>query len=426
MTDYISHVADLLEQGTPVIFYTVSSCTFGYVRELKNRFCKKPTAICDGDVNKQGKTYRGLEDIQIISPQEAMGRFTDGYFFICSQEYKYEIIAYLTDVCKIIPKRILNYVPVKKVRSCVYIQKCIDYNLLGDLGFCCMGIGPVIKNNDDVDIKAYLDLRNTLLKKLEDPKTLTHTSCDNCSQICERYYPETPLSWHINYCCYNHCNYKCSYCNIWNHKWENGYNGHKGEQSLGYLIEKFKEAKVLSQDYSVALTTAGEPTIHPKRKEFYRAFDGIQLVVSTNGFKFDVDLYEVMQTKKVLINCSIDAGTPETYAKIKGVDGFAQVRKNMAQYAKAATGIVALKYIMIPDVNDNYSDIDGFIELCVETNASIAIVSLDYNSMDKVTPQVAEMVQRLKNGLNKYHIFSIPQTVAWTSEHTDLMKNLWQ
>ncbi|WP_164706835.1 hypothetical protein [Intestinibacillus sp. Marseille-P6563] len=105
MTDYISHIAALLEQETPVIFYTVGSVTFGYIRELKNRFGKKPTAVCDGDLRKQGKTFRGLDDIQVISPQEAIERFPNGQFFICSLDYRYQIIGYLTESCGMAPER---------------------------------------------------------------------------------------------------------------------------------------------------------------------------------------------------------------------------------------------------------------------------------------------------------------------------------
>lgn len=425
MTDYISHVSELLDQGKPVIFYTVSSVTFSYIRELKNRFGKKPTAICDADVNKQGKSFRGLDDIQIIAPQEAIEYFSDGYFFICSPDYRYEIIGYLTDTCGLNPERILNYVPVKKVRSCLYIQKAIYYDQFGDLGFCCMGVGPVVKDTGDVDVdtKTFLNLRNTLLQTLEDPQVKTNTPCDGCPQVCERYYPEKPLSWTIYYFGYNHCNYKCSYCNVWKHEWEDS---RKGEQSLGVLIQKFNETGILSPDYRVAISTAGEPSIHPMRKGFYDSFDGTELVVTTNGFVFDTDLYETMQTQRVLVNCSIDAGTKETYAKIKGVDGFMQVRKNMMQYAQAATGIVALKYIVTPNINDTAADADGFVELCVETGASFAMIALEIGSMDKVTPQVKDTIYRLKNGLDKNHIFSIPYMSNATNAYADLMKKLWQ
>lgn len=241
-------------------------------------------------------------------------------------------------------ERILNFVLVKKARTCSYLQKSIYYNQSGALGFCCMKQGPEVEPSENVDAKAYQELRNTLLQKLENSQELTYMPCDGCPQICEQYCPEKPLSWSINYFCYGHCNYRCVYCNVWDHKVEPL---QKGEQPLGVLIQKFKEMGTMNPDYITIFSTAGEPTIHPNRKELYDSFDGAEFVVNTNGYIFDADLFEAMQTKRIFVNCSVDAGMKETYAKIKGVDGFEQVRRNLKQYAQATTGIVALKYIIV-------------------------------------------------------------------------------
>ena len=60
MRDYIIEVANALQNGSNVIFYTVGSGTFEYIRELKKRFGLLPSAICDADIKKQGRTYKGL------------------------------------------------------------------------------------------------------------------------------------------------------------------------------------------------------------------------------------------------------------------------------------------------------------------------------------------------------------------------------
>lgn len=423
MTDYISHVAELLEQRKPVIFYTVGSGTFGYIRELKNRFNKQPTAVCDGDTRKQGKTFLGLDGIQIISPQEAMERFPDCQFLIGSLDYRYQIIGYLTETCGITAERIINYVPVKKVRSCSFLQKSLIYDQTGDLRSCWRNPCPKVVASEKIDAEAFLALRNTLLQKLEDPQEKTQTVCDGCPQICEEYYPETPLSWSLNYFCYSHCNYKCSYCTLRDR--EDG-DFHNGEQPLGVLIQKFKDIGLMSPDYGVILSTAGEPSIHPKRRDFYNAFDGAELAVNTNGFVFDTDLYEAMQTKKVLLICSVDAGTAETYAKIKSVDGFVQVQKNLTHYAQSTTGIVALKYIFVPGTNDTPADIDGFVDLCIHTGALFVIVSIDYFSINNISQQTRDMIHRLSQRLSKHQILCVPYTAWETAEYSKMMRELLQ
>lgn len=303
------------------------------------------------------------------------------------------------------------------------MQKSLIYDQTGDLRFCWKNPCPKVAASEKIDAEAFLALRNTLLQKLEDPQEKTETACDGCPQICEEYYPETPLSWSLNYFCYSHCNYKCSYCTLRDR--EDG-DFHNGEQLLGVLIQKFKDIGLMSPDYGVILSTAGEPSIHPKRKNFYNAFDGAEFAVNTNGFVFDTDLYEAMQTKKVLLICSVDAGTAETYAKIKSVDGFVQVQKNLTQYAQSTTGIVALKYIFVPGTNDTPADIDGFLDLCIHTGALFVIVSIDYFSINNISQQTRDMIHRLSQGLSKHQILCVPYTAWETAEYSKIMRELLQ
>ena len=136
MKDYIEEVGDVLQNGGDVIFYTVGSGTFENIRELKQKFNLLPTAVCDGDIGKQGRTYKGLEGLLVISPQAALRDYPNGRFFITSLDYRFEIIGYLTVQCGIEPERIINYVPVEKVKTCSFLQKALIYDRTGDMRFC--------------------------------------------------------------------------------------------------------------------------------------------------------------------------------------------------------------------------------------------------------------------------------------------------
>ena len=422
MIDYISHIADLLNQGVPVIFYTVGGGTFCHIRELKTRFGKEPTAVCDGDIKKQGKTFFGLENLQVISPQEAIKRFPDFRFFICSLDYRYQIIGYLTESCGISPERIINYVSVKKMRSCMLLQKAVLYDKNGDIHFCCQNPSPFVAASDTIDAKEVLQLRNTLLQNIEKGIT-TNTPCDGCSRICVDYYPEKPLSWSINYFCHGICNYKCSYCTLRNHE---DTDQRQGKQKLQTLLQQFQDVGLLGENYSVCLSTAGEPTIHPDRKEFYEASNGAELIVNTNGYVFDPDLYETMNLKKVLLICSVDSGTPETYHKVKGVDGFVRMKENLSHYAQASIGIVALKYIFVPGLNDTLNDVEGFVNLCIDVNATFVLVAMDYFSVNQVSEHTHNMISYLNQKLSDLHILCVPYTGYETTEYGNMMRELLQ
>ena len=91
------------------------------------------------------------------------------------------------------------------------------------------------------------------------------------------------------------------------------------------------------------------------------------------------------------MNVSIDAGTRETFHKIKGVDGFERVCENLQEYHKA--GCVTLKYIFLPGINDKKEDIDGFVDLCIELKCKIVVI--EQNIYDDVNDYTIEQIERL-------------------------------
>ncbi|WP_330510786.1 radical SAM protein [Intestinibacillus sp. Marseille-P6563] len=317
-------------------------------------------------------------------------------------------------------RTLINYVPVKKVRSCMLLQKALIYDKNGDLRFCWQPSYPFIPSSDPIDASAFLQLRNSLLQNIENG-TATNTPCDGCSRVQEDYYPVKPLSWSINYFCHGICNYKCSYCTLRNHV---EMEQQQGNHSLKDLIQTFQNTGLLGEDYGVCLSTAGEPSIHPDRKEFYQAANGTELIVNTNGFVFDEDLYETMNQKKVLLICSVDCGTSETYHKIKGVDGFARMKQNLSHYAQAPFGIVALKYIFVPGLNDTLEDVDGFIKLCVEVNTTFVLVAMDYFSVNEISEHTRNMITHLNQKLLDFNILCIPYTGYETAEYGNMMREL--
>jgi sulfatase maturation enzyme AslB (radical SAM superfamily) len=421
MTDYIKLVSDKLLNNIDVVFYTVGSCTFGSIRELHHRFGLLPSAVCDGDTNKQGRTFKGLYGISVISPDEAISRFNDALWYIPSLDYRYQIIGYLTEERGIPFERILNYTPVTRVRSCAFLQKALIIDGTGHMRFCWRYQCPQYKISDNLDADRLLALRDSRILQLKSYNTRSINTCTTCPQVREEYYPITPMSWSVNFFCSSICNYKCMYCTVPKIPAEE-FGG--SDYTLGEFIDAFKHSGLLSDEYGVILSTAGEPLIHPKRKDFYKAFDGFEMVINTNGSVFDEDLFELMGKKKILLLISVDAGRKETYAQLKGVDFFAKVKANLTRYSQSPIGMVALKYLFVPDINDNVTDVDGFIEFCIETGAIFVVVSVDYFSLDKISENTRSMVNRLKNGLFERNILCVPYTAWETAEYTHIVKEL--
>ena len=83
-----------------------------------------------------------------------------------------------------------------------------------------------------------------------------------------------------------------------------------------------------------------------------------EIIVKENDI--DDHLY-LIESGKVKITTSIDAGTKETFKKIRGVKGMQKVLSNLEKYFVEAQKGVVVKYIL---TDDNFSDleIDSFLD----------------------------------------------------------------
>lgn len=396
--DYIAQVAELLKNGESVVFYTVGSDTFLCIKELKFRFGLLPTAVCDGDPKKQGRTWRGLEGLTVQSPDEVMERLPETNWLIPSLNYRVQIIGYLTQERGIPAERIVNYEPVRKFRSCLHLNQSIFYDRTGELSFCCGKACPRTEAGEKPDAAALRTLRDSLLKAIEEDRIPEDSLCKGCDLIKEDYFPVQPKGMYVSYFCNSVCNYRCSYCNVAH---EGPVGKDAGHHTLHQVISALREEGMLSADYCVEFATSGEPTLYPGRKEVYQEFDGDRFSFLTNGYLYDPDLFAMMGRKRTHIMDSIDAGTREMYLRIKGVDGFERVREHMKAYAQASLGIVVLKYIFLPGINDLPEEVDGFIDFCLETDAVLAVISVDYYNVERTTEHTQKMIRRMAEGLEK-------------------------
>lgn len=419
MKDYAGQIAELLKKGEDVLFYTLGTDTLLSIKELKSRFGLLPTAVCDKDPKKQGRAWKGLEGVPVLSPDEAFEHFPDARWFIPSINYRYQIIGYLTEERGVVPEKIVNYEPVRKFRSCLHLSRSVEYDRSGEMTFSCGIVCPKVPAGEKPNASALHILRDELLKAIEEDRVPQDSLCADCDLIKKDYYPVTPKALCVNYFANSVCNYRCSYCTL-------SYMGEvkrdAGKHTIGEVISGLRQENMLSEDYELDFVTAGEPTLYPGRKEVYQTFDGDKMGFITNGFLFDADLFELMNRKKIFVETSIDAGTPETYQRIKGVNGFDRVRQNIKKYARASIGVVVLKYILLPGVNDFPEEIDGFIEFCMETGTTYVIVSLDIYNVSKASSQTAAMAKRLANGLLKKDILCVPYTVDYSKEYASLVR----
>lgn len=114
-------------------------------------------------------------------------------------------------------------------------------------------------------------------------------------------------------------------------------------------------------------------------KEFYE-HNCDDFVILMNGIKYIPILEEIGNNWKSHICISLDAGTKETYKKIKNIDAFDQVIENIKRLKQKSKAQISLKYIIIKDVNDNKEELEKFLNIAKEIgNIQPLHLEIDYN-----------------------------------------------
>jgi pyruvate-formate lyase-activating enzyme len=413
MTDYIKTIADILITGKKLVaLYGAGADAIFMILRLQSQYSVIPTCVCDSDSSKY---HKKLQNVEILSLDEALACYPDLCLFISSRTYKHEIIGNLLEGGKISKDRILNYEPVERRLSCRYLDN--DIVVLNHcLNFCCSDFGknrsPSVEFNGDYELAAsdFAALRDRLI---DDISRGNPTQCDGCTSIRTGYYSAERKIRLFNYGEIGVCNFNCAYCtSLAKHKMKIDEN----EVDCRKMLNAFERLGLTAEDCRVDIAP-GEITVHPKRSEIYDAAEDRTDIILTNASVYDERLAGILKHRGRFY-ISVDAGTRETFAKIKGADLFDRVRSNLKRYAEAAGfAPYEIKYIFMPGVNDNEADVDGFAEFCRDIGTHHILISYDFYAPDPnetTVSAIKRLMGKLDSEKMQYHVISdvIQRTIA--------------
>jgi wyosine [tRNA(Phe)-imidazoG37] synthetase (radical SAM superfamily) len=209
--------------------------------------------------------------------------------------------------------------------------------------------------------------------------------CDTCE-----WYKEDSLSHasqpHLAYVSVNlypaPCNGSCIYCNK--------------KSLLNRPIDKIVYERVLdSLQYAIEKAwitkdtrwqiSSGEITVHPYKKEILGLIKNSPCSIFTNAIIYDEDIAKILsQNNRASIFVSIDAGTRDTFQKVKRANNFEVVVNNLRRYKEQCLEAeqIMLKYIVLPGVNDATADHEGMIKIMKELE--ITDLTIAHEAMEKV------------------------------------------
>jgi len=147
----------------------------------------------------------------------------------------------------------------------------------------------------------------------------------------------------------NDCDLKCVWCNakrVLNKKFIT-------TASMIRLLSELADWGVKG----ICFAGGGEPTLHPDLDEFikYCTELGLESAIITNGHAWTDKLIETIVDHMRWVGISVDAATPETFLKLKKVDGFTRTLKNIykliyyKEMDKTKNIGVTFKFLIHPD-----------------------------------------------------------------------------
>lgn len=275
---------------------------------------------------------------------------------------------------------------MKKIRSCQFISEwyLVFNGIFKDescvLSVCCLPDAPLLPLLEcpETNFLRLRTLREELLANLED---------HSCSQCCEpkiaEWEPADKITG-VNLSVYpSPCQSRCFYCGLLGSP--RGIETHLCNTEKEYsrmfsLVQYCLDNGHISDDAWWQISS-GEITIHPFKDRIFEIVKNRQVCFFTNGFVFDEGIANILKTNsRATINISIDAGTPDTWATIKGEDNFSIVLENLLKYHNCRPNgppVFHLKYIVLPGVNDNFDDYRGIATFARLFNIWSLIIAAD-------------------------------------------------
>lgn len=258
-------------------------------------------------------------------------------------------------------------------KCCPYIRTGLNFTRTG-IKFCnklsARGEDNIVPYGKDF-YKNFINIKKDIIESCKNG--ITPEYCEGCMYLEEKEWDcenEAKID-NIEIFHWNQCNCACVYCgNRSETKLKITTKKGKGEcVDLHKILKAFIKEKHFAQHVNVSFV-GGEPTLLKEFPDILKLFmkQNYKMHILSNGILYEKHIAKVIKgNKENYMTISLDCGTEEIFKKLKGVDSFKTVIKNIQRYVKDTgenSKNVIIKYIIIPGLNDNEEEIIKWIELC--------------------------------------------------------------
>lgn len=214
---------------------------------------------------------------------------------------------------------------------------------------------------------------------------------------------------------WRHCNCGCIYCDYGDlTKGEFSQSAKKSDYYDALpILKKFVEEGRIDQNTEIVFL-GGECTV---LEEFEPIVDLLfpivekRILIFSSGIIPSPSIKKLLSADKCMLVTSLDSGCRETYRKIKRTDAFEQVINTLKEYKKSAGENfkhVTLKYILLPQINDNKEEISKFTDVIRALGVQNAFLEVDHRDIlarnrEKIPEHYYDLVEFFKKSAPELH-----------------------
>jgi len=334
----------------------------------------KPDAFCEKDENLEKFQEKLLGRYDVVSLDEALKRYPDADVWVTYPKPS----ATAKKLLKILPSEKIHFLEadLEYRKGCRFLGNFISYRRTNFAPCCVTGQAPKYKNAGSVSQKLS-HWQDVTEKLVDDVRNDRPNACEKCHLLKHGFYRKSVKLNEINFGTNNRgdiCNFRCIYCFC-----APGFEKLKNEEGLTTyeIIKEMSEMPEFNREDFVLQLANGEFCANKHCEDMLDIFlsNKWKFKLITNLSLYREKLATLMDSGRVISTLiSLDAGTRETFKKVKQNDRFDIVVQNLKRYPLNKAGL-QLKYIFLEGINDNETDVNGFYEIAKEHNAIIVFSS---------------------------------------------------
>ncbi len=271
--------------------------------------------------------------------------------------------------------------------SCSYIEHGMVLDHCNRIRHCNnfnprYGGRPVIYENyhgEKINWSEFFQIKRELRRKYRENSY--PESCIDCVNNAHKQWDDEDYVDYLLLTPWVPCNSNCVYCSAPRDKYVLE---HTKVYKVLPLIKDMIKNKILKKEGTIDFA-GGEPTIYCEFEALLHEFiknDFKKIIIHTNAIRESKSIIKGLKKGVVRVLVSVDAGSKEIHRKVKQVESYDSVWKNLKTYAKSQpenANYVKTKYIIVPNLNDTEEEINIWLEKNKELNIKSVVLNLDFN-----------------------------------------------